>query len=66
MLILILIDIFWLLIIGFVWEHDEKDNELFVICHKDIKIGNAWDLYNVLDGDTILNKIPVKPINLYH
>ena len=26
MLILILIDIFWLLIIGFVWEHDEKDN----------------------------------------
>ena len=27
MLILILIDIFWLLIIGFVWEHDEKDNE---------------------------------------
>ena len=38
-------------------DNDEKDNELFVICHKDIKIGNAWDLYNVLDGDTILNKI---------
>ena len=38
-------------------DNDEKDNELYVICHKDIKIGNAWDLYNVLDGDTILNKI---------
>ena len=37
-------------------DNDEKDNELQKICHKDIKIGNAWDLYNVLDGDTILNK----------
>ena len=35
---------------------DEKDNELLVICHKDIKIGNAWDLYNALNGDIILNK----------
>ena len=38
-------------------DNDEKDNELYIICHKDIKIGNAWDLYNALDGDTILNKI---------
>ena len=37
-------------------DNDEKDNELQKICHKDIKIGNAWDLYNALDGDTILNK----------
>ena len=26
------------------------------ICIKDIKIGNALDLYKVLDGDNILNK----------
>ena len=37
-------------------DNDEKDNELKDICHKDIKIGHALDLYNVLDGDTILNK----------
>ena len=37
-------------------DNDEKDNELLVICHKDIKIGNAFDLYNALDGDIILNK----------
>ena len=38
-------------------DNDEKDNELYEICHKDIKIGHAMDLYNVLDGDTILNKV---------
>ena len=38
-------------------DNDEKDNELFVICPQEIMIGNAWDLYNVLDGDSILNKI---------
>ena len=38
-------------------DNDEKDNELFIICPKEIMIGNAWDLYNVLDGDNILNKI---------
>ena len=27
MCVLIFIDIFWLLIMGFVWEHDEKDTE---------------------------------------
>jgi hypothetical protein len=37
-------------------DNDEKYNELVKICHKDIKIGNAWDLYNALDGDIILNK----------
>ena len=37
-------------------DNDEKYNELMKICHKDIKIGNAWDLYNALDGDIILNK----------
>ena len=37
-------------------DNDEKDNELILICHKDIKIGNAWDLYNTLNGDAILNK----------
>ena len=45
---------FWSKEIG---DNDEKDNELYEICHDDIKIGNAWDLYNLLDGDTILNKI---------
>ena len=35
---------------------DEKDNELIIICPKDIKIGNALDLYNALNGDAILNK----------
>ena len=38
-------------------DNDEKDNEIYVICPKEIMIGNAWDLYNVLDGDSILNKI---------
>ena len=38
-------------------DNDEKDNELYEICHKDIKIGHAMDLYKVLDGDTILNKV---------
>ena len=37
-------------------DNDEKYNELMKICHKDIKISNAWDLYNALDGDIILNK----------
>ena len=29
---------------------------MILICHKDIKIGNAWDLYNTLNGNAILNK----------
>ena len=37
-------------------DKDEKDNELKEICREDIKIGNALDLYNVLDGDNILKK----------
>ena len=37
-------------------DKDEKDNELKEICCEDIKIGNALDLYNVLDGDNILKK----------
>ena len=37
-------------------DNDEKDNELAAICIKDIKIGNAFDLYNLLDGDVILSK----------
>ena len=37
-------------------DNDEKDNELAAICIKDIKIGNAFDLYNLLDGDAILSK----------
>ena len=38
-------------------DNDEKDNELKDICIKNIKIGNALDLYKVLDGDNILNKL---------
>ena len=37
-------------------DNDEKDNELAAICIKDIKIGNSFDLYNLLDGDVILSK----------
>ena len=37
-------------------DNDEKDNELAAICIKDIKIGHAFDLYNLLDGDAILSK----------
>ena len=35
---------------------DEKDYEIYAICPKDITLGTAMDLYNVLDGDTILSK----------
>ena len=38
-------------------DNDEKDKELDEICIEDIKIGNAFNLYNILGGDEILNKI---------
>ena len=38
-------------------DNDEKGKELDEICIEDIKIGNAFNLYNILDGDSILNKI---------
>ena len=38
-------------------DKDEKDKELDEICIEDIKIGNAFNLYNILGGDSILNKI---------
>ena len=38
-------------------DNDEKDKELDEICIEDIKIGNAFNLYNILGGVEILNKI---------
>ena len=36
-------------------NNNEKYNELLIICHKDIKIENIWDLYNLLDKVDIIN-----------
>ena len=36
-------------------EKDEFINEVFFICKEDIIIGNCMNLYNLLDGDAILD-----------
>ena len=45
-------------------ENNEKDIELDNICQKDILVGNAMDLYNILDGDSFLSKAFDKNENL--
>ena len=37
-------------------EKEEFSNEIFFICKDEILVGNCLDLYNVLDGDAILNR----------
>ena len=44
------------------WSKEIMDNgsfygEIDQICKDDILIGNSWKLYNLLDGDSILNEI---------
>ena len=39
-----------------IYTNIEFNKELFAICNKNIKIGNAFNLYKILDGDTILKK----------
>ena len=36
--------------------NDDFSGEIFMICKDDIIIGNCFDLYNILDGDGILNR----------
>ena len=36
--------------------NDDFIGEIFMICKDDIIIGNCFDLYNILDGDGILNR----------
>ena len=45
---------------GDLWPNEFMDNddfigEIFAICKDEIIVGNCMDLYNALDGDTILN-----------
>ena len=42
------------------WKKDIVDNmlfdgEIYEICKDDIFIGNCWNLYNILEGDNIMN-----------
>ena len=42
------------------WSKDIVDNilfdgEIYEICKDEILIGNCWNLYNILDGDNIMN-----------
>ena len=37
-------------------ENDDFDYELFEIITDKITVGHSFDLYNILEGDNILNK----------